>query len=156
MLCSAAELELSNDHDGIIKLPDDAPIGVPYVEYAKLGGVVFDISITPNRGDATGVYGVARDLAAFGLGTLEPDRGYGAGAVARAEPDPAAAAEVRGGRAQGDPQVRRAATFKGVKNGPSPEWLQQRLRAVGPAPDQRAGRHHQLRVARLGPAAPRL
>ena len=72
MLCSAAELELSNDHDGIIVLPDDAPIGMPYVEYAQLGGVVFDISITPNRGDATGVYGVARDLAAFGLGTLKP------------------------------------------------------------------------------------
>src|SRR6218665_2027047 len=71
MLCSAAELELSNDHDGIIELPADAPIGVPYVEYAKLGSTVIDISITPNRGDATGVYGVARDLAAFGLGKLK-------------------------------------------------------------------------------------
>ena len=74
MLCSAAELELSNDHDGIIVLPDDAPIGMPYVEYAGIGGVVFDISITPNRGDATGIYGVARDLAAYGLGDAEPDR----------------------------------------------------------------------------------
>ena len=71
MLCSAAELELSNDHDGIISLPEDAPIGARYVDYAGLGGVVFDISITPNRGDATGVYGIARDLAAFGLGTLK-------------------------------------------------------------------------------------
>ena len=52
MLCSAMELELSDDHEGIIVLPDDAPIGMPYVEYARLGGVVFDISITPNRGDA--------------------------------------------------------------------------------------------------------
>src|SRR3954471_22552072 len=76
MLCSAAELQLSEDHDGIIVLPDDAPIGVPYVEYAKLGGVVFDISITPNRGDATGIYGVARDLAAFGLGTLDSTERY--------------------------------------------------------------------------------
>ena len=71
MLCSAAELELSEDHDGIIVLPDDAPVGMPYVEYAELGGVVFDISITPNRGDATSVHGVARDLAAYGLGTLK-------------------------------------------------------------------------------------
>ncbi|MDP1892137.1 MAG: hypothetical protein Q8K55_14685, partial [Gemmatimonadaceae bacterium] len=71
MLCSAAELELSNDHDGIIRLPDDAPIGVAYVDYAKLGGAVIDISITPNRGDATGVYGISRDLAAFGAGTLK-------------------------------------------------------------------------------------
>src|SRR4051812_41148491 len=76
MLCSAAELQLSDDHDGIIVLPDDAPIGVPYVEYAGLNGVVFDISITPNRGDATGIYGVARDLAAFGLGTLDSTERY--------------------------------------------------------------------------------
>jgi len=76
MLCSAAELELSEDHEGIIVLPDDAPVGVPYVEYAGLNGVVFDISITPNRGDATGIYGVARDLAAFGLGELNPTDGY--------------------------------------------------------------------------------
>ena len=89
-----AELELSNDHDGIIELPADAPIGVHYVDYAGIGGVVFDISITPNRGDATGVYGVARDLAAFGLGTLKatdmspvPSQGP--------EPDRAAAAPVR-------------------------------------------------------------
>jgi phenylalanyl-tRNA synthetase beta chain len=72
MLCSAMELELSNDHEGIIELPQDAPVGVPYVDYARLGNTVIDISITPNRGDATGVYGVARDLAAFGLGTLKP------------------------------------------------------------------------------------
>ena len=71
MLCSAAELELSEDHDGIIELPEDAPVGEKYVDYAGINGVVFDISITPNRGDATGVYGVARDLAAFGLGTLK-------------------------------------------------------------------------------------
>ena len=61
----------AKDHDGIIELPDDAPVGVRYVDYAGLSGVVFDISITPNRGDATGVCGVARDLAAFGLGTLK-------------------------------------------------------------------------------------
>ena len=79
MLCSAAELQLSNDHDGIIALPDDAPVGMSYVEYAHLGGIVFDISITPNRGDATGIYGVARDLAAFGgVRAYRSGRGTGA------------------------------------------------------------------------------
>jgi phenylalanyl-tRNA synthetase beta chain len=132
MLCSAAELELSNDHDGIIELPADAPIGVPYVEYAKLGNTVIDISITPNRGDATGVYGVARDLAAFGLGKLKqtdmspvPSKG----------PSPVPA--LPHNFAAGEPKaIRKFAGryFKGIKNGPSPDWLQQRLRAVGLRP----------------------
>src|SRR5690242_19319550 len=71
MLCSAMELELSEDHEGIIVLPDDAPVGVSYVDYAGLSQTVFDVSITPNRGDATSVRGIARDLAAYGLGTLK-------------------------------------------------------------------------------------
>ena len=71
MLCSAAELELSNDHDGIIELPDDAPVGAPYATYAGLDDPVIDIDLTPNRPDATGVSGIARDLAAAGLGTLK-------------------------------------------------------------------------------------
>lgn len=132
MLCSAAELELSNDHDGIIELPADAPIGVPYVDYAKLGNTVIDISITPNRGDATGVYGIARDLAAFGAGTLKstdmspvPSKG--------ASPIPALPHQF----AAGEPKaIRKFAGryFRGIKNGPSPDWLQQRLRAVGLRP----------------------
>jgi phenylalanyl-tRNA synthetase beta chain len=132
MLCSAAELELSNDHDGIIKLPDDAPVGMSYVDYAKLGGVVFDISITPNRGDATGVYGVARDLAAFGIGTLKqtdmspvPSKG------------PTPIPPLPQNFADGEPKaIRKFAGryIRGVKNGPSPDWLQQRLRAVGLRP----------------------
>jgi len=132
MLCSAAELELSNDHDGIIELPADAPIGVPYVDYAKLGNTVIDISITPNRGDATGVYGIARDLAAFGAGTLKstdmspvPSKGP--------SPIPALPHQF----AEGEPKaIRKFAGryFKGIKNGPSPDWLQQRLRAVGLRP----------------------
>ena len=71
MLCSAAELELSNDHDGIIELPDDAPVGVAYATYAGLDDPVIDVSLTPNRPDATGVSGIARDLAAAGLGKLK-------------------------------------------------------------------------------------
>ncbi len=74
MLCSAAELELSEDHDGIIELPDDAPVGQRYVEWAGLGDPVIEINLTPNRPDATGVSGIARDLAAAGLGRLKtPD-----------------------------------------------------------------------------------
>src|SRR5690606_6413089 len=73
MLCSAAELELSNDHDGIIELPEDAPIGVPYPDYAGIDEVVIDIGLTPNRGDCAGVRGIARDLAAAGLGTLKDE-----------------------------------------------------------------------------------
>jgi phenylalanyl-tRNA synthetase beta chain len=132
MLCSAAELELSNDHDGIIELPQDAPIGMAYVDYAKLGNTVIDISITPNRGDATGVYGVARDLAAFGIGTLKatdmspvPSKGQ--------SPIPPLPHQF----AAGEPKaIRKFAGryFKGIKNGPSPDWLQQRLRAVGLRP----------------------
>lgn len=132
MLCSAAELELSNDHDGIIRLPDDAPIGVSYVDYAKLGGAVIDISITPNRGDATGVYGIARDLAAFGAGTL---KATDMSPVPSKGPSPIQALPHQ--FAAGEPKaIRKFAGryFKGIKNGPSPDWLQQRLRAVGLRP----------------------
>ncbi|WP_196259825.1 phenylalanine--tRNA ligase subunit beta [Pelagibacterium limicola] len=132
MLCSAAELEISNDHEGIIELPDDAPIGVSYPDYAGIDEVVIDVSITPNRGDATGVYGIARDLAAFGLGTLKqtdfspvPSKG----------PSPIPPLPHR--FAEGEPKaIRKFAGryIKGIGNGPSPDWLQQRLRAVGLRP----------------------
>ena len=132
MLCSAAELELSNDHDGIIELPQDAPVGQPYVAYAGLNGVVFDISITPNRGDCASVHGVARDLAAFGLGTLANDRIQPVPATAGPTPialdlrfwaDEPRACRMFAGR-----------LISGVKNGPSPDWLQARLRAIGLRP----------------------
>src|SRR5579863_8759596 len=71
MLCSAAELEVSDDHDGIIELPDDAPVGMLYAAYAGLDDPVIEINLTPNRPDATAVSGVARDLAAAGLGALK-------------------------------------------------------------------------------------
>ncbi len=134
MLCSAAELELSNDHTGIIELPDDAPIGTPYVEYAGIGGVLFDISITPNRGDATGIYGVARDLAAYGLGELNPTTGYMA-PVPSQGPSPIAPLPQQ--FAPGEPKAIRKFAGRyiaGVKNGPSPAWLQKRLRDVGLRP----------------------
>ncbi len=71
MLCSAAELELSNDHDGIIDLPDDAPVGARYADWAGLGDPVIEINLTPNRGDCTSIYGIARDLAAADVGVLK-------------------------------------------------------------------------------------
>jgi len=132
MLCSNAELELSEDHDGIIELPEDTPVGMKYVDYAGINGVVFDISITPNRGDATGVYGIARDLAAFGLGTLKttdmspvPSKG----------PSPIAPLPQQFSGAEPKTIRKFAGRYiKGVRNGPSPAWLQQRLRAVGLRP----------------------
>jgi len=130
MLCSAAELELSEDHDGIIELPEDAPVGQPYADYAGLGDPVIDIAITPNRPDCLGIHGVARDLAAAGLGTLK-DRSVAP--VAGKFPSP-----VRVHLDFGDtPSLTPAFALRlvrGVKNGPSPEWLQRQLRAIGLRP----------------------
>jgi phenylalanyl-tRNA synthetase beta chain len=134
MLCSAMELELSNDHEGIIVLPDDAPVGQSYVEYAGIGGVVYDISITPNRGDATGIYGVARDLAAYGLGELNPTTVYFA-PVPSQGPSPIPPLPQQFG--PDEPRAIRKFAGRyiaGVKNGPSPAWLQKRLRDVGLRP----------------------
>ena len=72
MMCSARELELGDDHDGIIELPADAPVGTSFADYAGLDDPVIDVAITPNRQDCMGVRGIARDLAAAGLGTLKP------------------------------------------------------------------------------------
>ena len=132
MLCSAAELGLSEDHDGIIELPANAPVGVPYPDYAGLGQVVIDIAITPNRGDCTGVYGIARDLAAFGLGTLKTP-------PIAAVPSPGGVSPIAVDLrfAEGEPVACRmfaGRLISGVKNGPSPDWLQARLRAVGLRP----------------------
>ncbi|MFL4990460.1 MAG: YtpR family tRNA-binding protein, partial [Microvirga sp.] len=83
MLCSAAELEISDDHDGIIDLAADAPVGVPYAAYAGLDDPVIEINLTPNRPDCSSIHGIARDLAAAGLGRVKNDvvppvRGQGA------------------------------------------------------------------------------
>ncbi|RBP07398.1 phenylalanyl-tRNA synthetase beta subunit [Roseiarcus fermentans] len=131
MLCSAAELELSNDHDGIMELPDDAPVGVPYARFAGLDDPVIDVALTPNRPDATGVAGIARDLAAAGLGTL---RTPGPETFAGAFDCPTA---VRLDFAPADAHLCPAFALRlvrGVANGPSPEWMQKRLRAIGLRP----------------------
>src|SRR5207302_3592428 len=72
MMCSSRELELGDDHSGIIELPADAPVGAAFTEYAGLDDPVLDVNVTPNRQDCMGVRGIARDLAAAGLGTLKP------------------------------------------------------------------------------------
>ncbi len=126
MMCSTRELELGDDHDGIIELPEDAPIGTSFPDYAGLNDPVFDVSITPNRQDCMGVRGIARDLAAAGLGTLKPldatpVKGEGAGP------------EVRIDAPEGCPAYY-GQTVRGVTNGASPDWMQARLKAVGQRP----------------------
>jgi phenylalanyl-tRNA synthetase beta chain len=127
MMLSAREMGLGDDHSGIVDLPADAPLGARYVDYAGLDDPIIEIKVTPNRGDALSIRGVARDLAAAGLGTLKP---WSASAVTPAYETPLA------WRIE-DP---RACTWvlgravRGVKNGPSPQWLQDRLTAIGLRP----------------------
>jgi len=132
MLCSAWELGLSEDHEGIVELPEDAPVGTRFVDLMGLADPVIDVSLTPDRADCAGVRGIARDLAAAGLGTLKP--------LAKAEPVP--------GRFPNPVRVHidlpaEAANacplflgrlIRGVRNGPSPRWLQDKLTAIGLRP----------------------
>ncbi len=127
MMCSVRELELGDEHDGIIALPDDAPVGMAYAAYAELDDPVIDVSVTPNRQDAMGVRGIARDLAAAGLGTLKP---LDIPQIAGDFPCPV---HVRIEDEEGCPAFY-GRVVKGVRNGPSPEWLQRRLKAVGQRP----------------------
>jgi len=127
MMCSARELQLGEDHDGIIDLPADAPVGVGYAVWAGLDDPVIDVAITPNRQDAMGVHGIARDLAAAGLGTL---KAIDIPSVSGTFPCPI---EIRTDDPQGCPAFF-GRVIRGVRNGPSPGWLQQRLKAVGQRP----------------------
>ena len=131
MLCSERELLLSDDHEGIIDLPADAPLGASYMEYAGLGDPVIEIKLTPNRGDCLGVRGVARDLAAAGLGTLKPME---FGPVDGGHVSPIRWAIDPHTLASGACPVVAGRHFRGVKNGPSPAWLQRRLTAIGLRP----------------------
>jgi len=131
MLCSARELMLGDEHDGIIELPSNAKIGDPAAKALGLTDPVIDVSLTPNRGDAASVFGIARDLAASGLGTLKdgtvsPVKGKFTSPKSIAlnfPPDAADACPLFAGR-----------MVRGVKNGPAPKWVQDRLKAVGLRP----------------------
>ena len=124
MMCSTRELELGDDHDGIIELPADAPIGTPFAEYSGAGDPVIDISITPNRQDCMGVRGIARDLAAAGLGTLKPLD------IPTIVGEGAPTTEIRTDDSEGCPAFY-GRTISGVTNGTAPEWMRRRLEAVG-------------------------
>ncbi|MEE9453478.1 MAG: phenylalanine--tRNA ligase subunit beta [Paracoccaceae bacterium] len=130
MLCSERELMVSDEHDGIIDLPEGAPLGALFIDYADRNDPVIDIAITPNRPDALGVRGVARDLAARGLGVLKPAP---VAHVKGSFESPVTVSIDADVQAKGC-HVFYGRTIKGVKNGPSPQWLQDRLRAIGLRP----------------------
>ena len=127
MLVSEFELQLSDNHEGIIDLPDDAPVGANYAQWAGLDDPVLEINLTPNRADCTGVHGVARDLGAADMGKFK-DTGIKAVkgefpcpvSVTIEAPDLCPAFALR--------------LVRGVKNGPSPDWLQKRLITIGLRP----------------------
>jgi phenylalanyl-tRNA synthetase beta chain len=127
MLVSERELGLGEDHAGILDLPEDAPVGVPYAQWAGLDDPLIDVSVTPNRGDCFAVRGIARDLAAAGVATLKPWQPAKVAPVFRGGPRwqidwPAACPWILG------------RTIRNLRNGPSPPWLQKRLMSVGLRP----------------------
>lgn len=127
MLVSARELGLGDDHDGIIELPADAPVGTAYLKWAGLDDAVVEISVTPNRGDALSVRGVARDLAAAGLGTLVD---FAPGTITASS---ASTVRWRNEFPEACPWVL-GRTVRNVTNGESPDWLKSRLTSIGLRP----------------------
>jgi len=127
MMCSARELQLGEDHEGIIELPADAPVGSSFADYAGLDDAVFDVAITPNRQDCMGVRGIARDLAAAGLGTLKPLD------VPQIEGSFDNPVEICIEDPEGCPAFY-GRTVRGLTNGAAPEWMQRRLKAAGQRP----------------------
>jgi len=127
MLVSEFELKISDDHEGIIDLPDDAPVGASFARYAGLDDPMIEINLTPNRGDCTGVHGIARDLAAADIGKFKD---VAIKSIKGEFPCPVAVKIET-------PQLCPAFALRlvrGVKNGPSPQWLQKRLTAIGLRP----------------------
>jgi phenylalanyl-tRNA synthetase beta chain len=127
MLMSAYELALSDDHEGIVDLPKDAPVGARYIDYAGLGDPVLDIKVTPNRADCLGVRGIARDLAAAGVGRLKP---------LDTTPVPGSFNSPIGIKLT---DLKACPLFlgrhiRGLRNGPSPDWLKKRLESIGLRP----------------------
>ncbi|MCL2452637.1 MAG: phenylalanine--tRNA ligase subunit beta [Alphaproteobacteria bacterium] len=131
MLCSGAELEISDDHDGILELPETAPVGAAYAQWALLDDAVVEINLLPNRPDAAGINGIARDLAAAGLGRLK------AASILPVEGFFPCPVSVELDFSSSDSYLVPAfglRLVKGVRNRPSPDWMQRRLRAIGLRP----------------------
>jgi phenylalanyl-tRNA synthetase beta chain len=131
MLCSGRELMLSDDHEGIIELPESAVVGAPAASALGLNDPVIDVAITPNRGDCTSVWGIARDLAAAGLGKLKTPE---VKPVAGKYPCPKTISLNFPPEAKSACPMFAGRLIKGVKNGPSPKWVQDRLKAIGLRP----------------------
>jgi phenylalanyl-tRNA synthetase beta chain len=127
MLVSEREMLLSDEHKGIIEVDDKFEIGTPMADVFGLNDPVIEINLTPNRADCAGLYGIARDLAAAGLGTLKPVN------VAPVKGKFKSPLSVKIEDNEGCPLFL-GRYFKGVKNGPSPEWLQKLLKSVGLRP----------------------
>ena len=130
MLVSEAELLISDNHEGIIELPADAPVGQPFAAYAGLDDPVLDVAVTPNRADCLGVHGIARDLAAAGLGEFK-DKAVKP--VPGKFPCPVKVKLEFGSTPSLCPAFA-LRLIRGVRNGPSPEWAQKKLRAIGLRP----------------------
>ncbi|MFV0645123.1 MAG: phenylalanine--tRNA ligase subunit beta [Sphingomonadaceae bacterium] len=126
MMCSTREMGMGEDHEGIIELPADSPVGMSFAQYSG-ASPVFDVAITPNRPDCMGVMGIARDLCAAGLGTFKPV------AIPEIPAGFACPVEIRTDDPEGCPAFY-GRVIRGVKNGPSPEWMQRRLVAAGQRP----------------------
>ena len=131
MLLSERELEISDKHDGIIELPGDSKVGTPAAPVLGLDDPVIEIAITPNRPDCLGVRGIARDLAAAGVGKLKDDTLK----AAKGTFDNPVAIELKFDKGTADACSAFAGQLvKGVKNAHSPDWLQRRLKAIGLRP----------------------
>jgi len=124
MMCSATELEVGSESDGIMELSDDVEVGAPIADVLGLNDAVIDFEVTPNRPDWLGVTGIARDLAAAGLGEVNIP---GVAEIKGTFPCPI---EVTSDDTEACP-VFMGRLIKGVKNGPSPDWMQARLKAIG-------------------------
>ncbi len=131
MLCSEREMGISDEHDGIIELPDDTPIGVPFAELQGLNDPVIEIQITPNRQDCLGIHGIARDLAASGMGTAKP---LIIDPVAGSFTSPIGVSLKFSGNEPLPCPLFVGRYIRSLKNGPSPKWLQDRLIAIGLRP----------------------
>ncbi|MCC7274302.1 MAG: phenylalanine--tRNA ligase subunit beta [Alphaproteobacteria bacterium] len=131
MLCSAYEMGLSDDHEGIIDLPADAPVGQPFAKVLGLDDPVLDVKVTPNRADCLGIRGLARDLAAAGVGRLRPRDVV---PVAGRFPSPIGVRLDLPAAVAGACPMYAGRYVRGVRNGPSPQWLQRRLLALGLRP----------------------